>query len=296
MTQRRRRPPQRRKLRQRRRRLSPGLLLVPLALLILWVILSNHVFVVRNVEVVGAESMDTDAVIRASGIRLGSRLNALDDMVIKSSVDATGRLAFVEAQRRYPFTVRLIVRERSHDAVILQAGKLLVLDSDGYVVSASDTMPEQSLPLVTGLRATTYRLGKQLDASPSRLNAMKAVLEALRDKNAVAYVSELNVDYPSDIQIITRTGMVVLLGDHKDMEKKIVWMTGTLQDLERRGEILGRLDVSSGTKADYLPMVVATPAPAATQDTYLLNTPTSAPTEAPAEVPEEGAVIGEDAI
>ncbi len=296
MTERRKRPPQRRKVKRKRRGFSPWLLAIPVLLLILWVILSNHVFVVRNVEVVGAESMETDAVIRASGIRLGSKLKALDDVAIKASVDATGLLAFVEAQRRYPFTVRLVVRERSHDAITLQAGKLLVLDSDGYVVSASDAAPEESLPLITGLRATTYRLGKELDASPSRLNAMKVVLEALHEKGATGYVSELNVDYPSDIQIVTRTGMTVLLGDAKDMEKKIVWMTGTLQDLERRGETLGRLDVSSGTKADYLPMVVATAAPAATQDTYLLNTPTPAPTEVPVEAVEDGPVVGENAI
>ena len=125
---------------------------------------------------------------------------------------------------------------------------------------------------------------------------MKAVLEMLHEKNATGYVSELNVDYPSDIQIVTRTGMTVLLGDAKNMERKIIWMTGTLQDLERRGETLGRLDVSSGTKADYLPMVIATPAPAATQDTYLLLTPTPAPTELPPDAPGDETVIGEDAI
>ena len=296
MTQKRKRPPQRRKVKKKPPKLSPWLLATPILLLIIWVVLSNHVFVVRNVEVVGAESMETDAVIRASGIRLGAKLKSLDDVAIKSSVESTGLLAFVEAQRRYPFTVRLILRERSHDAVTLQAGKLLVLDSDGFVVSAGESMPEQSLPLVTGLRATTYRLGKQLDASPSRLDAMKAVLEALHEKNATGYVSELDLDYPSDIRIVTRTGMTVLLGDQKDMEKKIIWMTGTLQDLERRGETLGRLDVSSGTKADYLPMVIATPVPAATQDTYLLITPTPAPTEIPLEAPEAETIIGEGAI
>ena len=136
MTQRRRRPPQRRTVKRRkvgrRRGFRAWMLAVPAVLLLMWVMLTNYVFVVRNVEVVGAESMGADAVIRASGIRLGSKLKALDTVAIKSSVDATGRLAFVEAQRRYPFTVRLIVRERSHDAVTLQAGKLLTLDQDGY--------------------------------------------------------------------------------------------------------------------------------------------------------------------
>ena len=285
-----------RKGRKRYRPLSilPMLLLLTLLWLAAWATLTNYVFVVRNVEVEGAGNLSPEAVIRASGIRLGTKLNALNDVAIKANVDALGTLAFVELQRRYPVTARLVVRQRTHDAVTLQAGKLLTLDSDGYVVSASETLPEQALPLVTGLRASTFRLGRQLDAAPSRLTAMKAVLEALRAKRAAIYVSEVDVDYPTDIQLITRTGMTVLLGGAENMEKKIVWMVATLQDLERRGETLGRLDVSSGTKADYLPMVVATPTPVPTQETYLLMTATPAPTGEP--IVDDGMIIGEDAI
>ena len=42
---------------------------------------------------------------------------------------------------------------------------------------------------------------------------------------------------------------------------KIIWMMGALRDLEARGETLGKLDVSSGTKADFLSGATPTPAP-----------------------------------
>ena len=294
MTQRRRRPANRRPWRKPRRRLNPLVLLMPVALLALWLTLDHYVFLVRRVEVVGSQTIAEADVVRASGIRLGSRLRTLDVNAIQTSVDATGALAFVDVKPRYPVTVRLTVRERSHDAVILQAGKLLVLDSDGYVISANDTLPAQSIPYVTGLKPNTYRLGKQLDATPARLNGMKAVLEALKARGATGYASELDVEYPADLRILTRTGMTVQLGTADDMDQKIAWMAGALKDLESRGETLGRLDVSSGKRADYLPMVIATPTPAPTQNLYLLNTSTPEPTPEP--TPEAGAVIGEDAI
>lgn len=295
-----RRSPRRRRRPVRKHGRLHNLLWVPLlalAMIALWITLTNYVFLVRNVEVVGADNYTQDAVVRSSGIRLGSRLKSLDTEVIQSSVDATGVLAYVGIQKRYPVTVRLIVRERSQDAVILQAGKLLVLDSDGYVVSVNDSLPELSLPYVTGLKPSTYRLGKQLDATPSRLTALKNVVEALKNKGAMGYVSELDLEYPANIQIITRTGMTVLLGNSENMENKIAWMAGTLRDLESRGETLGRLDVSSGTKADYLPMVVVTTTPVPTQDVSWMLTPTPEPTpEIPEDGIDEGVVIGEDAI
>lgn len=296
MTQRRQRRPAPRR-RRRRQRDPRGKLWIPvllIALLALWLTLTNYVFVVRNVEVVGTESLSADAVVRASGIRLGSKLSGLDKAVVQSSVDATGVLAYVDVQKRYPVTVRLTVRERGQDAVILQAGKLLVLDTDGYVVSANDSLPEISIPYVTGLKPTTYRLGKQLETTPAKLTAMKNVLEALKTKGVTSYVSELDLEYPSDIKLLTRTGMTVLLGNSDDMENKIAWMAGTLRDLESRGETLGRLDVSSGNKADYLPMVVVTATPVPTQDISWMLTPTPEPTPEPAA--EDGAVIGQDAI
>ena len=65
MSQRQKRPPQRRKV--KRRRFRAWMLAIPAALLVLWLTLTNYVFVVRNVEVVGSESLPADAVILACG-------------------------------------------------------------------------------------------------------------------------------------------------------------------------------------------------------------------------------------
>lgn len=247
--------------RKRRRGGRLWMALVPVIAAAVALFLVNRVFVVRGVEVSGAGSVPAQDVVRLSGIRLGGRLNALDRETIALNVESTGALAFVDLEKRYPNTVLLTVRERTQDAMILQAGKVLVLDSDGYVISVGDRLPEAAMPYVTGLRPSSYQLGRQLDAADGRLNAMRAVLEALRAQNAAGYVSELSVENTSDLRILTRTGMTVLLGDAGNMSDKIVWMAGTLRDLESRGETVGRLDVSSGTKADFLPAVTATPAP-----------------------------------
>jgi len=67
--------------------------------------------------------------------------------------------------------------------------------------------------------------------------------------------------------------MTVLLGDAENMERKVAWMLGALRDLEARGETLGRLDVASGSKADFLPAATPTPSPtpSPTPDPYGLE-------------------------
>ena len=254
----------------------------PVMVLIIWLTLVNYVFVIRNVEVIGAGSVPERDVVRLSGIALGSRMDGIDAQVLKAAIESDGRLAYEGVEKRYPTTIRLKVRERSQDALILQAGKVLILDSDGYVAAVSDRLPEASMPYVTGLRPSAFQLGRQLDAADGRLSAMKAVLEALKTHNAMAYVSEINVESVRELHIITRTGMRVTLGDQENMNDKIVWMVGALRDLEARGETAGVLDVSSATKADFLSYATPTPEPTAE--------PTPEPT------PEGQAVIGEGAI
>ena len=275
--------------RKKRRRIGPIILLALGLLASIALLLFQYVFVVRHVDVVGNGSFPAQDVVRLSGIRFGGRLGAVNAEKVTESVQSDGRLAFVSLETRLPNRVVLTVRQRSQDALILQAGKVLVLDSDGYVVSVGDRLPAQSMPYVTGLKPSTYQLGRQLDAADGRLNAMKAVLEALKAQGATGYVSELSVDNTADLRITTRTGMQVLLGDAGNMNSKVVWMVGTLADLEARGETVGRLDVSSGNKADFLSYATPTPAPTPvpTPDPYAIS-------EGPLQ--EGEALIGEDAI
>ena len=243
---------------RRRKKKSPVLPLIAVAVVLagaLWLLLANAVFVVRDIQVVGAGDIPEADVRHLSGIRLGARMGSLNAEQIHLDVESDGRVAFVSLEKRLPNRVVLTVRPRTLDALVLLAGagRVLVLDSDAYVARVTDRLPDSAIPYVTGLRTQSYMLGRQLDTADGRCASMKAVVEALKANGATAYASELNVTDSADLRIITRKGTTVLLGDAEDMERKIAWMGGALADLEARGENGGTLDVSSGTKADYRP-------------------------------------------
>ncbi|MBQ8109941.1 MAG: FtsQ-type POTRA domain-containing protein [Clostridia bacterium] len=256
MTQNRRsRPAARRSARRKSRGALPWAVAGIALAAALWLLLTSAVFVVRDIQVVGAGAIDEDDVRRLSGIRLGTRLSALDAEKVRLEVESDGRVAFVSLETRFPNRAVLTVRPRTMDALVLLAGagRVLVLDSDAYVVQVTSRLPDAAIPYVTGLKAPYYQLGRQLDTADGRCACMKAVVEALKANGATAYASELSVADTANLYIITRKGTTVLLGDESDMNRKIAWMAGALADLEARGENGGRLDVSSGTKADYMP-------------------------------------------
>lgn len=210
-------------------------------------------FVVRSVVVEGVEDVDEQQIIRAANLEFGSSIFAVDAQKVRQSLEATGVYAVDGVLVRKPSTVILQVRARTRDAVTLNGGKYLVMDSEGYVVESLSALPEDGIVYVYGLNATAYRVGGRVTAAENRLEAMQAVLDAIRGQGAMGLVSDFNVEDVNNLTLTTRTGLRVELGDASDMQSKILWMKSAATDLESRGDVRGTLDVSSGTKADYIP-------------------------------------------
>ena len=240
------------KRRKKRSRL-PGAVLLLLLVAALGVFLYNYVFVVREVVVTGADSYAREDIIRLAQIPIGKPLRTVDEVKIRRAVESSGQLAFDSLSTEYPSTVRLQVHERKLAALVQNAGTLLGLDEDGCVIAQYSELPEASAIFITGLNVQHFAPGAPLSADAATIEAMRAVIQALRTIGAEALVSELNVADTRQLYLYSRTGIQVALGDSTGMERKLQWMKSALMDLESRGETRGRLDVSSGSKADFKP-------------------------------------------
>ena len=216
-----------------------------------YLLLANAVFIVRDVRVEGNVNIDSDSIIRAAQLPLGKPMREVSEEKARAALESGGLVELVGLEKRYPDQVVLNVRERECEAVVSYAGVILTMERDGTVIEQLDALPETDAVYVTGLTVTAFRPGEVISAPASQLEAMVTTLEALYENGATGYVSELNISVPNDIDLYSRTGMRVDLGDCEDMGNKVVWMVGALRDLESRGETTGRLDVSSGDKADY---------------------------------------------
>ena len=219
---------------------------------ILAVILMRCVFVLKNVVVEGQTSLSDEDIIRLGKFEFNRSIRNVDPDRVRENLESSGTLAVESVTVEWPSTVRIAVRERTRDALVLNGGRVLVLDSEGYVIDNPTSAPESGI-YITGLEGTSYKIGKKITAPASKLNAMYTVLESVKKMDATDYVAEINISDLMQISLITRSGTIVELGDIENMDEKIRWMRSAAADLESRGETGGSLDVSSGTRADYQP-------------------------------------------
>lgn len=221
--------------------------------IVLATVVWTNVFVVKNVVIHGSDDLQQAEIIRASQIGFGDLIHSVKPEEIKQNLESCGKYVLDGVLFRYPDTVMLNVRMRTRDAVVLNGGRYLVMDSDGYVIEALHVMPEDVGIYVYGLDATAFRIGSRITAQEDRLEAMKPVLDAIRENGAAEYLSDLDVTDVNRMIATSRTGIRIELGNADNMKQKAVWIRSAVSDLEARGEYRGTLDVSSGNKADYRP-------------------------------------------
>lgn len=213
----------------------------------------QKLFVVRKVVIEGDVQASQEEIMRAAKVEFGGHISNVSEDALRSNLESSGIYALDAVRVKYPNTVILTVRERTKDAVIINGGQYLVLDSDGYVVETHGALPENSGIYVYGLNATSYRIGGRVTAPEDRLADMKAVLDAVRTQGAGEYISDIDISDSEGLMATTRTGIVVHLGDMQNMQNKMLWLRSAVSDLEARGETRGTLDISSGDKADFKP-------------------------------------------
>ncbi|MCQ2437880.1 MAG: FtsQ-type POTRA domain-containing protein [Clostridia bacterium] len=231
----------------------PLVFALTIVLLVICLIVFLRISVVRQVIINGTTEKTGDEIVRATGLRLGSSIFSVDEAALKSRLDETGTTTLEDVETKWPNTVILTVRDRNKDALIWVGGRLLVLDAEGYVIETRDGFENSQGVFVTGLDATAAAIGHRVYAKEQKLDSMTIILNAIRSQGAMDVVATLDVSDQQRLTITTRNSVTVMLGTIDKMEDKIRWMVRTIDDLKSRGENGGSLDVSSGTKADYLP-------------------------------------------
>lgn len=236
---------------RRNRRRKRSLLPVLIAVLLVAFIMFKFVMVVRNVSVRGVYDTPAEDIIRDSCIDFGSSILKVDEEEIRKNLEGAGQYTLNDVHTAFPNRVILDVSRRYPAAMLLNGGKIVVLDKDANVIASENEAPDMDLVYISGDHTNSYRIGSKITINQLRMEAYLAVMHALTDQGAAYLVSEVKLEEPEELVIISRTGIVVKMGDMQNMNQKIAWMKSAVLDLESRKEYSGTLDVSSGTKADF---------------------------------------------
>ncbi|GAA4103613.1 hypothetical protein GCM10022214_82400 [Actinomadura miaoliensis] len=115
-----------------------------------WVLLGSRLLVVRTVEITGTELAPRDRIVAAAGVRLGVPMVRLGTEEARARLERLREVESATVERRWPTTVRIVVRERVPVAVVQRGGRYYRLDRHGVAVADGASRPSGLPELVTG--------------------------------------------------------------------------------------------------------------------------------------------------
>lgn len=220
--------------RARRRRLraalpwavTTGSLLVVGALV--WLVYGTSVLGVRQVEVVGADSLTPLQVEQAAAVRLRQPLAGVDLERIRGRVEVLPAVDRAVVSRRWPSTLVIEVVERTPVAAVPTGKEFALIDAEGV---AFRTVPRRPSDLPVAELAAP---GPEDINTRSALTVLASLTAELREQ-----LLSISVPAPAQVRLTLRKDRSVIWGDETQSETKAQVATALLA---RKGDTI---DVSA---------------------------------------------------
>lgn len=220
------------------------LILIAAVVIVLAAVLFGGGAKIRAVEVIGADDFDVVSVQRASGLRAGMKIKAVNEETVARNINATGYLSFVSLDIDVAHNAVLTVAEREACAVIEQGGMYITIDSDGYVISR--TVENPHLVSIRNGRFSRTDAGMQIESTVTGLtDCVIRILHALRTTDSLGLYSVIDVDDTMSIILRTDSAMVIEIGSVDGIEERIREVKSVMQELKEDGFTAGTINATT---------------------------------------------------
>jgi len=197
-----------------------------------WVLLGSRLLVARHIDVVGERLVPRDRLLAVARVRLGEPLIRLDTGAVRDRVEAVQEVETARVERRWPATVRIVIRERTPIAAVQHDNRFLQVDRYGVTVLTSAARPR-------GLPSLTVADPAQTDPA---LRSGLAVIQALPPWVSHR-VGGVEARSPEAVTLRLKEGITVVWGAPERTPDKLRLLRGLLSTTPQRG--IKTIDVSS---------------------------------------------------
>lgn len=236
---------------QRRRALLGFVLAVVLVSVLLFM---TPIFNIRSVSVEGNVLVTAEQFQEKLKPLVGQNLFRSGRRKIRNTLKTIPYIDTVDVQKRlFPPSVKVTVTEYTPSAYIKIDGKTLLVNSELRVLTDTGNNGE-TLPTVTGLTVTDYKLGEILKTDENeKFDITKISLSTLEATGILDKVIEINVTDVTDITMNYDNRITVQCGTQLDLERKIRLFRETVMSNSLTENARGTMDLSEPGKAIYTP-------------------------------------------
>lgn len=196
---------------------------------------------IGQIQVTGNSQLTSEDVVHIGDLGypvniLRVRTGALEERLQKDIRVDTAHVSYA-----LPLTLQVDVKERKALVVVPSQFGFVSLDRQGMVIASSATIPDTTVPIISGVRLGNALLGDTIEAEGIRgaIAYMEAFTEEGRKK-----IGEINVGDADKMIAYTVEGLPIHIGDRNNLEEKAKITADMLVDIAQRHVSAEFIDVN----------------------------------------------------
>ena len=202
---------------------------------------------IGQIQVTGTNQLSSEDVVAIGDLGypvniLRVRTGALEERLQKDMRVDTAHISYA-----LPLTLQVDVKERTAVVVVPSQFGFVALDRQGMVIASSPTIPDTTVPIISGVRLGNSLLGDTVESEGIR-GAITYMMGFPEDKRK--QIGEINVGDAEHIIAYTVDGLPIHIGDRSDLEEKAKITTDMIQDVSQRHVSAEFIDVN--IKSPYI--------------------------------------------
>lgn len=202
---------------------------------------------IGQIQVTGTNQLSSEDVVAIGDLGypvniLRVRTGALEERLQKDMRVDTAHVSYA-----LPLTLQVDVKERTAVVVVPSQFGFVALDRQGMVIANSPTIPDTTVPIISGVWLGNSLLGDTVESEGIR-GAITYMMGFPEDKRK--QIGEINVGDAEHIIAYTVDGLPIHIGDRSDLEEKAKITTDMIQDVSQRHVSAEFIDVN--IKSPYI--------------------------------------------
>ena len=181
-------------------------------------------FRVEFVTVEGNARYSEEQILAVANVEFGANLILTPEEQIAHRVSKN--LPYVEqvkAQKRFPTTLKLIVKESQPVSVMSDGEKMWIVDGKGRLLEAADESLALQYISIKGLQIVEPEQGEQVktnEETAQQLHGLLSLTQALQSHNMAQHITSIDASSKTEITMMYEDRLVVKMLNNADFERK----------------------------------------------------------------------------
>ncbi|WP_126938632.1 cell division protein FtsQ/DivIB [Veillonella sp. VA142] len=196
---------------------------------------------IGQIQVTGNSQLTSEDVVHIGDLGYPVNILRVRTGALEERLQKDLRVDTVHVSYALPLTLQVDVKERKAMVVVPSQFGFVSLDRHGMVIASSATIPDTTVPIISGVRLGNALLGDTIEAEGIRgaITYMEAFSEDTRKQ-----IGEINVGDADKMIAYTVEGLPIHIGDRNNLEEKAKITTDMLVDISQRHVSAEFIDVN----------------------------------------------------